>query len=97
MKEIVSQAVIVKTLEKLGYRVRTTTMAKELGNIGMELTPKLLVAEVDLLVSKADCIHVQMLKERLPELWILGLRHDAMGGHPPSCLPFHMDGAWKNC
>jgi hypothetical protein len=58
----------------------------------MEPSPRLLVAEVDLLVSEADCIHVQMLKERLPELWILGLRHDAMGGHLPPRLPFHMDG-----
>jgi hypothetical protein len=58
----------------------------------MEPSPRLLVAEVDLLVSEADCIHVQMLKERLPEPWILGLRHDAMGGHLPPRLPFHMDG-----
>jgi signal transduction histidine kinase len=92
VKEIVSQAVIVKTLEKLGYQVRTTTMAEELVNVGMELTPRLLVAEVDLLVSEADCIPVQMLKARFPELWTLGLRHGAMGGHPPPRLPFHMDG-----
>jgi hypothetical protein len=92
VKEIVSQAVIVKTLEKLGYRVRTTTMVEELVNIGMELTPRLLVAEVDLLVSEADCSPVQMLKARFPELWTLGLRHGAMGGHPPPRLPFHMDG-----
>lgn len=91
VKEVVSQTVIVRTLEKLGYRVRSTTMAEELGNIGMELTPRLLVAEVNLLVSEADCIHVQILKERLPELSILGLRHDAMGEHLPPRLPFHID------
>jgi signal transduction histidine kinase len=92
VKEIVSQAVIARTLEKLGYRVRTITMADELDNIGMECAPRLLVAEVDLPVSEVDRIHVRMLKQRFPGLLILGLRHDAIGGHPPPRLPFHVDG-----
>ena len=92
VKEAVSQAVIVRTLEKLGYRVRTGTLAEELGHIGMDLFPTLLVAEIDLLASESDCIHMQALKERLPELCILGLRHDAVDGKPSSCLPFRIDG-----
>lgn len=92
VKEAVSQAVIAKTLEKLGYRARLIDKGEELSTIGMELPPTLLVAEVDFLISEADCLHMRTLKNRFPELCILGLRQDAVEGRRPLRLPFHIDG-----
>ena len=92
VKEVVSQAVIARTLERLGYQVRSTTILAELDTVGSELSPAVLVAEVDLLAAETDYIHVKKLKERFPRLRILGLRHDAMSRQLSSRLPFSIDG-----
>ncbi|OQW33139.1 MAG: hypothetical protein A4E19_07310 [Nitrospira sp. SG-bin1] len=92
VQEAVSQAVIARTLEKLGYKVRTMAMAKELDNMVLNLSPVLLIAEVNLLTPKRDLLHVQTLKERFPALRVLGLRHQAIVGQPPTNLPFSIDG-----
>lgn len=92
VKEAVSHAVLARTLERLGYRVRTTTMAEELGRIGVDLTPTLLVVELDLLTDKTEWTHVQTLKERFPKLHILGLRHELISDQLPRPLPLRIDG-----
>jgi hypothetical protein len=91
VKEVVSQAVIARTLEKLGYKVPTVSV-EELGNIGLDMSPTLLVAEVDLLDSETDLVHVQTLKARFPRLRVLGLRHETTSGQLPMRLPFSVDG-----
>ena len=92
VKEAVSHAVITRTLEKLGYHVRAIATAGELGKIGLDLSPSILVAEIESLVTQTDWIHVQQLNERFPRLRILGLRHESISGRMPTCLPFRIDG-----
>ncbi len=92
VREAVSHAVLARTLEKLGFRVRTATLAEELGSITLEPPPTLLVVEVDLLTSKTDWTHVQTLKERFSKLHILGLRHETIDDRLPSPLPLRIDG-----
>jgi signal transduction histidine kinase len=91
VKEVVSQAVIARTLEKLGHKVATVSV-EALGNIGPDISPTLLIAEVDLLDSETDLVHVQRLKERFPGLRVLGLRHETTSGQLPMRLPFSVDG-----
>jgi len=91
VKEVVSQAVIARTLEKLGYKVATVSV-EELGNIGLDISPTLLIVEVDLLESETDWAHMQRLKERFPGLRVLGLRHEPISGQRSIRLPFSVDG-----
>ena len=92
VKEVVSQAMITRTLEKLGYQVHTLTAAEDLAKIGPEVAPILLVAEVNLLLLETERMHVQRLKERFSRLRILGLVHESFSGEILSDLPFHIDG-----
>ena len=92
VKEAVSQAVLLRTLERLTYRTHNIVEAKELQNLGPDLLPNLLVAEIDLLRQEADLAYVQKLKERFPQLRILGLTHDSSHGGVPSRMPFEVSG-----
>ena len=92
VKEAVSQAVLLRTLERLKYRTHSIAEAKELQKLGHDLFPSLLVAEIDCLRQKADLASVQKLKERFPQLRILGLTHDSSCGGVPSRLPFEVSG-----
>ena len=92
VKEAVSQAIIRRTLEKLGYQVVSLMNAVDLGQIGPELSPCLLVADFSLLASKTECVHVQRLKARFSQLRILGLAHDVFSGEIPSDLLCGVDG-----
>jgi signal transduction histidine kinase len=92
VKEVVSQAVIRRTLEKLGYHVQTLADVEDLAKIGPEVAPILLVVECNVLVLETAGKHVQRLKERFPRLRILGLVHESFGSETPANLPFHIDG-----
>jgi C4-dicarboxylate-specific signal transduction histidine kinase len=92
VKEVVSQTVIRRTLEKLGYQVHTMTDAEDLAKIGSEVAPILFVAEFNLLVLETARMHVQRLKERFSRLRILGLAHESFSSEIPPDLPFHIDG-----
>jgi hypothetical protein len=92
VQEAFSQAVITRTLEKLGYQVLAITMADELGTIGLDLSPTLLVGEIELLATETDWIHVQKLKNGFPRLHVLGLRHDTIADQLSRRFPFRIDG-----
>lgn len=86
VKEAFSQTVLLKTLERLGYRSHNIVEAREFQTLGRDLSPNLLVTETDLLRPETDLTEVQKLKERFPQLRILGLRH----GSSPSALPWRV-------
>jgi signal transduction histidine kinase len=92
VKEVVSQAVIVRTLEKLGYQVHAVTDAEDLAKTGSEVSPILLVAEFNTLALEAVRVQVRRLKECLSRLRILGLAHESFSSQVPSDLPFPIDG-----
>jgi signal transduction histidine kinase len=92
VKEGVSHAVIMRTLEKLGYRVQAITIADELGEIGLDLSPTLLVGEIDLLATETDWVYVQKLKEAFPGMHVLGLRHVRIAAQLSRRFPFRIDG-----
>lgn len=92
VKEAVSQAVLQRTLERLGYRVFSTTEAVDLQNLGGEMAPHLLVAEIELFQSEVALACVRRLKDRFPQLRVLGLRHDSVGRGVPSRMPFEING-----
>lgn len=96
VKEAVSQAIIRRTLEKLGYQVVSLVNVADLCQIGPERVPSVLVAECSLLTSETECLQVQRLKERFPQLRILGLTHDTSCGEIPPELPFVVEGYLKN-
>jgi len=83
VKEAVSQTVLVKTLERIGYRVHTIAEAKDFLRLAPDISPSLLIVESDLLGPNTDLTEVRSLKERFPQLRILGLRHEAVSstGH----------------
>jgi signal transduction histidine kinase len=95
VKEAVSQAIIRRTLEKLGYQVVSLVNVADLCQIGPERVPSVLVAECSLLTSETECLQVQRLKERFPQLRILGLTHDTSCGEIPPELPFVVEGYLK--
>jgi CheY-like chemotaxis protein len=92
VKEVVSQAVMRRTLEKLGYHVHTLADGEDLGRIGLEIAPILLVVECNVLGLETVRKHVQRLKERFSRLRILGLVHESFSSETPANLPFHIDG-----
>lgn len=95
VKEVVSQTVIRRTLEKLGYRVHTMADFEDLATIGPEVAPSLFVAECNLLVLETARRHVQSLKARFSRLRILGLVHESFRSEILPDLPFHIDGHLK--
>lgn len=92
VREAVSLAVIRRTLEKIGYRVHTVTGVEDLWNAGLEVAPRLVVAEFDLLASEAESIQMQRLKERFPHLRILGLGCEPVSDGVASCTSLRIDG-----
>lgn len=92
VKEAVGHAVLLRTLERLMYRTHNLVEAKELQNLGPDLLPNLLVAEIDLFRQEADLAYVQKLKERFPQLRILALTHDSSRGGVPSPIPVEVSG-----
>ncbi|MBS0150105.1 MAG: response regulator [Nitrospira sp.] len=94
-KEAVSQAIVRRTLEKLGYQVLSVMNVADLDQIGPERLPSLLVAECSLLISETERIPVRRLKERFPQLRILGLTHDMPCGEIPPEFPFVVDAYLK--
>ncbi|MGZ8386557.1 MAG: ATP-binding protein [Nitrospira sp.] len=52
VKEVISQAVIRRTLEKLGYHVHTLADVEDLERIGPEVAPMLFVVECNVLVQE---------------------------------------------
>jgi signal transduction histidine kinase len=95
VKEAVSQAIIRRTLEKLGYQVLSLVNVADLDQIGPERLPSVLVAECSLLALETECLQVQRLKERFPQIRILGLTHDMPSGEIPPEFPFVLDGYLK--
>lgn len=95
VKEAVSQAIIRRTLEKLGYQVVSLVNVADLDQIGPERVPSVLVAECSLLSSETECLQVQRLKERFPQLRILGLIHDMSHGEILPELPVVVEGYLK--
>lgn len=91
VKEAVSQAVLLRTLERLKFRTHNILEAKQLQNLAPDLSPTLLVAEIEGLQQEPDRASVQQLKVRFPHLKILGLTHDA-GSGGASRLPFEISG-----
>ncbi len=92
VKEAVSHAVLLRTLERLGYQVHSIEEAKELQNLRREVAPNLLVAEIELFRSAAELICVQQLKERFSQLQVLGLRDESSCGGAPIRMPFEISG-----
>ena len=92
VKEVVSQAVISRTLEKLGYHVHAVTDVEDLAKIGSKVSPILLVAEFNALALEAERVQVRRLKECFSRLRILGLAHESFSSEIPSDLPFPIDG-----
>ncbi len=92
VKEAVSQTVLLKTLERLGYRAHNIVESWGLQNLGRDLSPNVLVIETDLLRPETDLTEVQQLKERFPQLRILGLRHGPSPSALPWRLPFEISG-----
>ena len=92
VKEAVSQAVLLRTLERLGYQVHSIGEAREFQNLECELAPNLLVSQVELFQSEAALTCVQRLKDRFPQLRILGLRHDSSCSGVPARMPFEVNG-----
>ncbi len=92
VKEAVSQAVIVRTLEKLGYRVHVSTEMKDLFVVSAEAAPALLVVELDALTTDEERMKIHMLKDRLPQLRILGVGHERSQGDPSSQRRLRADG-----
>jgi signal transduction histidine kinase len=92
VKEVVSEAVIGRTLENLGYQVYRIAEAGQLQSASTEGAPTLLIADCDVLASEAQRIQVQSLKERFPRLRILGLDHESFRHECRTHLPFHIDG-----
>ncbi|MGC4098091.1 MAG: hypothetical protein QM706_13330 [Nitrospira sp.] len=92
VKDVVSEAVIRRTLEKLGYQVHTITEAGQLRSAITAGALILLIADFDVLASEAQRAQVQSLKERFPRLRILGLDHGSVHGKCRTPLPSHIDG-----
>jgi len=92
VKEAVSHAVLLRTLERLGYHVHSIEVAKELQNVGRELAPTLLIVEIELFQSAAELAYLRQLKERFLQLQVIGLRHDSSSGAVPSRMPFEISG-----
>ncbi len=92
VKETVSHAVILRTLERLGYQVHGIEAATQLQNLGRELAPNLLVAEIELFQSEAVLACVQGLKDRFPQFRVLGLRHDSSCSGAPSHMSSEING-----
>lgn len=92
VKEMVSQAVLLRTLERLRYQTHTIAEAKEFHNLSPHLSPTLLIVEIDGLRQGPDLASVQRLKERFPQLRILGLLHDSARGAASSSTPFEVNG-----
>lgn len=89
--EAVSQAILLRTLERLKFHTHNILEANQLQKLAPDLSPNLLVAEIDVLRQETDRAFVQQLKARFPHLKILGLAHDAVGGGA-SRLPFEISG-----
>ncbi|NGZ94905.1 MAG: hybrid sensor histidine kinase/response regulator [Nitrospira sp. WS110] len=89
--EAVSQAILLRTLERLKFHTHNILEANQLQKLAPDLSPNLLVAEIDVLRQETDRAFVQQLKARFPHLKILGLAHDAIGGGA-SRLPFEISG-----
>lgn len=92
VKEVVSQTVISRTLEKLGYQVRLIMNVEDLAMIGPELAPSVFVLEYALLALAPTHMHVQKFKERFPRVRILELGQETFCHEMPSDLPFYIDG-----
>ena len=92
VREAVSQAIVSRTLEKLGYYVVSLVNLAGLDQIDPERAPEVLVTEFSLLTSEAERIQVQRLKERFPKLRILCLAEDTPCSEMPCEFPFQVDG-----
>jgi DNA-binding NarL/FixJ family response regulator len=92
VKEAVSQAIVSRTLEKLGYYIVSPVNLAGLDQIGPERSPEVLVVEFSVVTSEAERIQVQRLKERFPQLRILCLTDDTPCSEMPCEFPLHVDG-----
>ncbi len=92
VKEAVSHAVLLRTLERLGYHVHSIEAAKELQALGRELAPTLLIVEIEVFQSAAELACVRQLKEGFSQLQVIGLRDDSSSGAVPSRMPFEISG-----
>ncbi len=96
VKEAVSQAIIERTLDKLGYQVHLIPSASELSHLSAMPSPALLITDVDQLIDDTERLRVLNLKDRLPNLRIVGVgrersSHDLLADQ--SC---HIDGYIKS-
>ncbi|MDK2742774.1 MAG: response regulator [Nitrospira sp.] len=92
MKDVVSQTVLVRTLEKLGCRVQTVISVEELRSLRPIPTPLLLFADFDRVVDETERMNVLQLKERLPSLHIVALGRGLSDSDLPANRTCHIDG-----
>ena len=91
-EDAVSQAVIVRTLEKLGCRVETAKSAEEFVNRCAGLRCALLLADWYLLSQEAVLAQVCTLKKTSPQFPIIALGYEKSGGGSRSNISLHIDG-----
>ncbi len=92
VKEMVSQAIIGRTLDKLGYRVHIITSIEEVRNVSPAPNPLLLIADFDRLVDETERQRVLKLKERSPSLRVIGLGSEPSHHSSSAKTTTHIDG-----
>lgn len=92
VKEIVSQAIIGRTLDKLGYQVHLIQSAAEVDNLSAMTTPVLVIVDVDQLTHDSDLLQVLKVKDRVPNVRVVGVVRERSRQVPPAGLPGHIDG-----
>ncbi|MFO0699227.1 MAG: ATP-binding protein [Nitrospira sp.] len=92
VRAAVSQVVLARTLEKLGYRVQIISSIAELGSVGTTSRPALLIMDCDRLVEDAHRLELLKLKERSPNLRIVGLGRDPFSDGLRTNTTSHVDG-----
>jgi signal transduction histidine kinase len=92
VKDIVSQTVLVRTLEKLGCRVQIVMSAEELRSLNPTSKPVLLIADVDRLVDETEHMRVLSLKELSPSLRLVGLGCEPSHSELSAKMTSHIDG-----
>lgn len=90
--DMVSQAVIMRTLEKLGCRVETVKRAEDLMSKCAGNSWTLLLADSYLLGQEAARRPLRTLTEASPRIPILGLGHDVPSADAPLDGLLHLDG-----
>ena len=92
VKEIVSQAILGRTLNRLGYQVHSIQSASEVDNLSGMTRPVLVIVDVDQLTHDSDLLHVLKVKDRVPSVRLVGVVRERFGRDLPAGLAGHIDG-----